>query len=521
MSLTAGRAPLTCPDDRRAEQVRDLVAAMVANPAGETSASVYETGRLVGLAPWLPGHDVRVSWLLDRQRADGGWGGPGGYALVPTLSATEALLTVLRRGDHGTAAALAGAAHRGLAFLAGALDAGAPPDLPATDLIVPALREAVDRHLAQPPAGLAEWAGVRLPLPAGLDPGRLARVRGLLAAGRPVPEKLAHALEVGGDQARRATGVRPAEAGAVGASPAATAAWLGRPDPGPALDYLRRVGGRGPVPCASPITVFERAWVLGILARAGVPLTVPGSLVAELRAAVGVAGAATGPGLPADADTTSVTLYALARLGRPLDLSRLDPYDTGRHFCTWPGEDGASVTTNAHVLDALAQHPTHPGVAATVDRVARWLVERQEPDGRWSDRWHASAYYATYCVLLALADHASDATARAAVERGVGWLLETQRADGSWGRWGGTAEETAYAVLALAATGRTGDARVAAALGRGRRRLSEWDGRARGPALWHDKDLYRPTLIVHAAVLAASWSDGMSTGVGNTMIRIA
>ncbi|MCP3786399.1 terpene cyclase/mutase family protein [Micromonospora sp. A3M-1-15] len=516
MSLTAGPAPVTHPGDARAAQARDLVAAMVDNPAGETSASVYETGRLVALAPWLPGHDVRVSWLLDRQRGDGGWGGPGGYAVVPTLSATEALLTVLSRGGRGPAGRLAGAAHRGLTFLAGALDAGAPPDLPATDLIVPALREAVDRHLAQPPAGLAGWAGRRLPLPAGLDPGRLTRVRGLLAAGRPVPEKLAHALEVGGDRARRAAGVRPGEAGAVGASPAATAAWLGHPEPGPALDYLHAVGRRGPVPCASPITVFERAWVLAILARAGAPLTVPGSLVTELRAAVGVSGAATGPGLPADADTTAVTLYALARLGRPLDVSRLDPYDTGRHFCTWPGEDGASVTTNAHVLDALGQHPAHPGVAATVDRVTGWLVERQEPDGRWGDRWHASAYYATYCVLLALADHAPGATARAAVDRGVGWLLETQRADGSWGRWSGTAEETAYAVLALAGAGRPGDLRVAAALVRGRRRLSEWDGSADGPALWHDKDLYRPTLIVRAAVLAASWSAGATASRATT-----
>jgi squalene cyclase len=149
------------------------------------------------------------------------------------------------------------------------------------------------------------------------------------------------------------------------------------------------------------------------------------------------------------------------------------------------------------------------------------LAERQEPDGRWADRWHASAYYATYCVLLALVDHAPGAAARAAVDRAVGWLLATQRADGSWGRWGGTAEETAYAVLALAGAGRPDDTRVAAAIVRGRHRLSEWDGRADGPALWHDKDLYRPTLIVHAAVLAASWSDGESAGAGNTMIRIA
>ncbi|RQX42612.1 prenyltransferase, partial [Micromonospora chalcea] len=109
-------------------------------------------------------------------------------------------------------------------------------------------------------------------------------------------------------------------------------------------------------------------------------------------------------------------------------------------------------------------------------------------------------------------------TARAAVERGVAWLLDTQRPDGSWGLWHGTAEETAYAVLALAGAGRSGDARIAAALARGRRRLSELDGCDDEPALWHDKDLYRPTQIVRAAVLAAS---GRAVEAGPTMIRIA
>ncbi|MGR6320933.1 prenyltransferase/squalene oxidase repeat-containing protein [Micromonospora soli] len=509
-----------------AGQVRELVAALVRHPSGQTSASAYETARLVALAPWLPGHHARIRWLLDGQRPDGGWGGPDGYALVPTLSAVDALLTADGREDPG---ALADAAERGLRFLAGRLgDRAAPalPDLPATDLIVPALLESIDRRLNDPqgaPPGLAAWRDRPRPaLPAGVDRGRLDRVRGLLRAGRPVPEKLAHALEVGGELARGAAGVAPAGPGTVGASPAATAAWLGDPDgPRPAADYLRRFARVGPVPCASPVAVFERAWVLAILARAGVPLTVPATLVAELRAALGPAGAATGPGLPTDADTTSVALYALARLGVPVDPATLLGYDTGDHFCTWQGEDGASVTTNAHVLDALDRHLAEAGpaaaprVAAVADRVAAWLVARQEVDGRWSDRWHASAYYATYCAVLALVDHGG-AAGREAVARATGWLLDSQRADGSWGRWAGTAEETAYAVLALSGAG-SSDARVVDALARGRRRLSAGDGEGDGPALWHDKDLYRPTLIVRSAVLAARWGGGGTP----TMIRIA
>ncbi|SBT47567.1 Prenyltransferase and squalene oxidase repeat-containing protein [Micromonospora narathiwatensis] len=530
--LPARRGPGGAPPDAGlgADRVRDLIAAMAHDPSGQTSPSVYETGRLLSLAPWLPGHDVRIDWLLARQRADGGWGGPEGYAVVPSLSAVEALLTVLGRGDGGpaTAADLTGAAERGLRFVAARLgDPAAPalPDLPATDLIVPALVESVDGWLngpESPPAGLAGWRGrPRLPLPSGLDPGRLHRVRGLLAAGGPVPEKLAHALEVGGGWARRAAGVSPVGPGAVGASPAATAAWLGGPDEpgGSAVDYLRGVGRGGAVPCASPIAVFERAWVLSILARAGVPMAVPAALVAELRAAVGPAGVATGPGLPADADTTSVALYALARLGQPVDPSSLWTYDTGAHFCTWPGEDGTSITTNAHVLDTLGHHLAHGGpmadarVAAAVDRVAAWLIARQEADGRWCDRWHASPYYATYCAVLALGDHARGAAGRAAVGRAVDWLLAAQRPDGSWGRWAGTAEETAYSVLALVGAGLSADAEVAAAVGRGRRRLSEMDEAGDdGPLLWHDKDLYRPELIVRSAVCAALWSDDAATG---------
>ncbi|WP_233564891.1 prenyltransferase/squalene oxidase repeat-containing protein [Micromonospora musae] len=498
----------------------DLVAEMLAAPSGRSSPSVYETGRLVSLAPWLAGHDERIDWLLRRQRPDGAWGGPDGYALVPTLSATEALLTTLRRDDGGPATRdrIDDAVDRGLRALHAALTGPAsapPPDLPATDLIVPALTELVAENLdaLRDRPGLTRWRAARLPLPEGMDHRRLAGVRMLLAGGRPLPEKLAHALEVVGPAARRVAGFGPVGPGTVGASPAATAAWLG-PEPGaeePGRAYLedlvRQYGG--PVPSASPITVFERSWVLGTLTRAGVPIGVPAALTAGLRAALGPAGTPTGPGLPADADTTSVTLYALARLGHPVDPMVLRPYDTGEHFCTWPGEDGASVTTNAHVLDALGQSlphggPATPWLGSAVRRLTRWLLDQQEPDGRWPDRWHASPYYATSCAAAALSEYGGTEAARQSVDRAVAWVLAGQRADGSWGRWAGSAEETAYAVQTLLAAERR-SAPIAAALARAESWLSTVDVDEDGPELWHDKDLYRPTLIVQAAVLAARW----------------
>lgn len=537
--------------------VGELIRAMAEDQWGRTSPSVYETGRLVGLAPWLPGHAERIDHLLRTQRPDGGWGPPEGYALVPTLSATEALLATYRR-DGRPADAAAGAALRTLDRWLCPRSGLTLADTPAVDLIVPALVARINEHLDgidDPPGeDPRRWPdgwpdGLRLPLPAGITANRLVATRRAIAAGAAIPEKLLHALEVVGELARGAPGVRPVAPGTIGASPAATAAWLGGPEPpmlgGP--DPLRRGGpgpsgsgaaaarrflarvirsGGGVVPCAIPITVFERAWVLGGLVRVGLVPAVPRKLVRGLAAAVGPAGAAAGPGLPADSDTTSVVLYTLARLGEPTAAESLWRYDTGAHFCTWVGEDGSSTSTNAHLLEALGQgvaagppggahrrdppggahrldHAGGARHAAVVRRLSDWLCERQLPTGEWHDRWHASPYYATLCAALALDRYGSGPAALHAVARAVDWILDTQRADGSWGRWAGTVEESAYAMQVLLAAGRPTRERVGVAAARGYAYLVDAVGHDDDPPLWHDKDLYAPYAIVRSATLAA------------------
>ncbi|MBC6458312.1 hypothetical protein HKK72_10430 [Actinomadura sp. HBU206391] len=511
-----------------ARDADDLIAGLTAEPWGQVSPSVYETGRLVTLTPWLAGHVRRVEYLVATQRPDGAWGGPDGYALVPTLSATEAILTTLRCGTSDVVmgahhAELTGAAVRGIRVLRqrlGEARVSTLPDMPAIELIVPSLVASVNRHLDSlgdtPVSGLEGLHGTgRLRLPAGMREAPLAAIRARLGSGATVPQKLMHAIEVVGGDARRVRTIRPEVTGTVGASPAATAAWLGEAPPAsddPARRYLEAVVGRygGPVPCGIPITVFERAWVIGWLVRGGGRPSVPAELVESLAAAIEPVGASAAAGLPPDADTTAGALYALSLLGVPRKPDVLWAYETDTHFCTWHGEDGLSVSTNAHVLEAFGQSlSTGAGrlgsasrYAATVAKVASWLREMQESDGSWLDRWHASPYYATACCALAL-DHFDRARSELAVRQAVRWVLATQRTDGSWGRWVGTAEETAYAmhVLLLARVAR--DEAWKTAVARGRAVLLRPAGKSEDPPLWHDKDLYLPTAIVRAAVIAA------------------
>ncbi|TDC92219.1 prenyltransferase/squalene oxidase repeat-containing protein [Actinomadura sp. 7K507] len=523
----AGDAPSVPPALDLAAGARELIRGLHENPWGQVSPSVYETGRLVTLAPWLAGHRERLRFLLASQRSDGAWGALGGYSLVPTLSATEGILSELRNrnsdiDDH----ILRKAADHGLQALTTLLEGVSSrsiPDMPAVELISAHLTCLINDHLAGPDGtspGPPELrpAGFRLRVPGGWDESALEPLRARLSEGRDVPEKLLHALEIAGPAAHRTGSTRPgSRTGGVGASPAATAAWLGPlpPPPGdPARRFLETVAEQhgGPVPCGFPITVFERSWVLTGLIRAGVPVRVPSALATSLAAEIGPAGTPAGEGLPADADTTSVALHALTLLGSPMDPDCLLAFELDDRFCTWQGEQGASVTTNAHVLDALGEFvQRHPGAchryAPAMAKASNWLRAQQHPDGSWTDRWHASPYYATSCAVQALRRFAGVA-ARDHVRRAERWVMDTQRGDGSWGRWVGTAEETAEAMLVLTAadaseTGAVRHPSHVQAIAQGRDWLLRAPDWTDGPALWHDKDLYLPKAIVRSTVLSA------------------
>jgi hypothetical protein len=498
----------------------ELLTRVTTDDWGRVAASLYDTARLVALAPFLPGHPARIDYLCQRQNPDGSWSGPDGYELVPTMSATGALLAELDRNPGPTAGPvprvrLASAGARGLAALRRWLDprsTAAIPDTIGVELIVPALLDELAQLLARRLlANRLDRHTTALRLPAGFDrrPLELARTR--LAAGD-LPQRAWVCLELLGPAAAGAPSVRPA-GGAVGCSAAATAAWLGAADgPRQALTFLDRLQRRtgGPVAGVTPITYFESAWVLNSLSAGGLQPAVPPAILDRLEAGLSAHGAPAAPGLPVDSDDTAAVLSALLRHGRRHSMDRLLDFRADGYFRCFLDERNPSVSANAHVLEALALYLRHrpadrSRLAAPASMVAGWLLAQQWPDGSWQDKWHASPYYATACCVLALRLHGGGvrpggARVRAAIARAVRWVRATQRPDGSWGRWQGTVEESAYAVQTLVHAAEPEATRPAITLGR---RFLATAPPAEPAPLWHAKDLYTPIAVVQAARLAA------------------
>ncbi|MEU7688517.1 prenyltransferase/squalene oxidase repeat-containing protein, partial [Streptomyces spectabilis] len=387
------------------------------------------------------------------------------------------------------------------------------PDTVAVEYLVPALFEELQERLAGSLQDTARIERAMRPFAPWRALLRTLRERACTRA--TVPVQRDHCWEI---LDSTDAPVPPFRNGSIVCSPAATAAALARTaaDVPAAAEYLSLsppwLGGGQPV--VLPLIIFERVWVLTALMHAGVriPASSKAAIAANLKRFWAPAGVGAAPGLAIEADDTANYLSALLHLDTEPDLTSLLAFEGDVAFRTYhTPERNVSVSTNAHVLEALtagiAQHPElHRKFSAPAAKARDFLLAVQDTDGHWTDKWHASPFYATSCAVFALAQ-SPDARSRQAVQQATNWLLRTQRPNGSWGLWCGTLEETSYALTLLARPGSTVTPAVRAAVNSGVRFLDTADDAgpdddARTP-LWHSKELYSPLRLVSALVLAA------------------
>jgi halimadienyl-diphosphate synthase len=478
------------------------------------AGTAYDTAWLASVPAERRKHNAyfpsALQWLVEHQYADGSWGGSLCYEhdrLLCTLAALPAVATFGRRSIDRACV------QRGTRYLwqHAHLLKGEAMELVGFELLLPAL---VKR---------AQQAGI--PVPPHLkayDRQREEKLRLLPPAALYSPlTTVAHSLEFLGDQADL-PGLRATQApnGAIGNSPAATAYYYTLSGDAHALAYLEECVSRTDgvmAPVLHPCETFETLWAAYHLRLAGIPsqLLLSQTERVTLRRELAAGGVALSPTFPIpDADDTAVALLLLQDLGVPADVSVLERFaGADGHYVTFPFERHSSVGVNVHVLHVLSCLPDQTRFRNVIDRLLDYLAGEQRDGLYWLDKWHISPYYATshaLCVLSQL-PAAYQSTAQPLIARSAEWLRQTQNHDGSWGFYGqATAEETAYAVLGLA-TMRPGphsqrDRQRCLAAVRYLDTMMDTTSTSEDacfPPMWIDKCLYRPTLVVRAAILAA------------------
>jgi halimadienyl-diphosphate synthase len=478
------------------------------------SPSLYDAAWLLRLrdrdgAPVYPDY---LGWLLSRQHPNGSWGSPIRYyhhdRIICTLTAAIAVAEHVQTPDTRAAVQMAEKflwqnlhlVFRDTAFA----------ELVGFELLFPTLMEEARRAGLRLPAhnyGVSNLKAEKLRLipPEMLYSRGVTTVHSLEFLGRDVnPSNLHNAVF---------------ENGSLGNSPATTAYYIhacsriGTDFDPEAQAYLDRVTSTyHPSIYLYPFRNFESLWVINNLAlidRSEKILDwIPAPFLDELEQKLRIEGLGLDDefGIP-DADCTSVGYSLLALAGRNPDPAALAGYEVPgeRIFRTYFFERNPSVSTNIHALDAIRLMPEYPDRGIVMDRIERMLFSSRRFNLFWTDKWHASPFYATSHALMTLLD-AHPAT-HPELRDTIDWIVHNQRDDGSWGYFNrGTAEETAYALLALQQAYRY-DLVPPDVLEKGVDFLLENDGlEDPEPAyveLWLGKCLYAPYDIIRSAILAA------------------
>lgn len=482
---------------------------------GRIDSVPYDTAWIARLAPHFKGYgfEYALDWLRGHQHADGSWGGDFLHYHDRFISTLAAIITLYENGDERHDAERIHQAETYLWREVGRMRFDADDTIGFPVLAV-ALTDEAHRLGFDIPLNIyrnAEIIEKKLNY-LGSDPTRWRYTSmsfSLEAARAYFPDP---AVMRGADFML--------ENGSVGASPAATAAYMlhSRANDDAALGYLSWLverQGDGGAPDMNPIDIFEIGWGL-LQLRMGNAITPHQPQVRRLldllwklwKPETGVSFSEYFP-LP-DLDDTAV-VYALLRWGGyPVNVEVFGQYEADDHFVCYPNEANPSLSVNIRALAALQMDRGNPKVEAWVEKITRMLRRHDLENSLWFDKWHISPYYLTPVAVTSLVGVIDDLL-RARVK----WILKTQRRDGGWGYYHqSTVEETAYCLQSLlywnAHVERVDRAVLDAAAAYIMRTVNKT---SRMPALYIGKCLYNPVNVVRSAVIGALYSYSVYRGV--------
>ncbi|MDQ3436516.1 MAG: hypothetical protein M3491_04120 [Actinomycetota bacterium] len=479
--------------------VEDLLRMETSRPIHPTDYDTCWVARLTNPDGTLAYPDLHAQ-LLERQHADGSWGGTIPYAHDRLLTTLAIVLLLARFGrrqrDHAQRLAgeryiwqharqLRHEAHRTVGF----------------EMILPTLlSEAEEVGVNLPYTQLRYYQRERTRKLSLLPAKRLFEVRTSALFSL---EAFAGEIDVEG-----ATKLLLND-GSMATSPSATAFllsqvpdWRARfPESVRYLEELLLRYDEG-LPPIAPCDIFVRAWSMYYLYHGNLLAGHDELVKYNCEYLLGHWGSGglgwSSTGLP-ESDDTAMTLLALCRAGYDADGSCLLAYERDRHFAVLEHESDPSVSVNLHVLEALETIPSRERERVR-DKILGYVLRARHNGTYWTDKWHVSPYYPTSRALMILPSYVPDDMGTT-----VNWLLATQHASGAWGHYAPTAEETALTLLALLKYHREVRSLPHEPLHRAARYLIVEGApfQQRYPELWFSKALYSPTVVVRSTILAA------------------
>jgi len=491
------------------EELKALFNGKIGN--SEMRGTAYDTAWVASVPdvnhPGESAFPQALQWLRLHQRSDGSWGADIPYAHDRIISTLASLITLAKWSDDRWTRVQIESGLRSV-WRNVTMLARDPYETIGFELIVPTLLEHAKKLAFNLPYSQFDDCVRKRKYKLSLLPADLVYSRRVSSI---------FSLEFLGDSfdidAALANGGLSEVNGSVASSPSASAYYLTNVlQDDKAFDYLSALqkSGNGSIPAVAPFEIFERAWALYNLEKAGYNLASSEPHIAKHLEALYQAWTPHGVshticfGVP-ELDDTAVVFRVLRLGGFDVSLDVFVEYELEDHFRCFPYERNTSISAHFHLLEALNAAGME-AKDAPVQKALRFVIDNRIHGIYWFDKWHISPYYPTARAVMAFLGMNGNGDVADVMAQAVQWILQTQNTDGSWGFHGyGTAEETAYCLQALALYRNAGypvDPHVILSAANFLIESKELQYRSYVP-LWIGKSLYSPTYVVHSAVLSA------------------